>query len=192
MENFNRCIKNPYRRIIMTQLNFNAREVSPAEEYGIIPEGWYTAIIVESEMRPTKDGRGQYLSLQFKIMEGEHTNRIVFTNLNLKNANSIAQEIAYRQLSAIAHAVNVLDVQDSNQLHNLPLQIKVKVRPPQNGYGENNQIAAYKAVENQAQMQPQSQPQAQPQTQYQPPAQEQTSPEWATETESTPPWVQNG
>lgn len=133
----------------MAQLNFDASTVSPSESIEAIPAGWYNAQIDQSEMKPTKDGSGAYLELRFSILDGQYASRKVFTRLNLRNANPVAQEIAYRQLSAICHAIGVLQVQDSQQLHGRPLKIKVKVRAASGDYEASNEISAFKSINEQ-------------------------------------------
>lgn len=131
----------------MATLNFDASQVKPDEgRVGPVPAGWYNAIIEASEIKPTRDGLGNYLALTFKIIDGDFANRKVFNNLNIKNANPQTVEIAYAQLSAIAHAVKVMQVQDSAQLHNIPLKIKVSVRPASGDYEAANDIKAFKDI----------------------------------------------
>ena len=131
----------------MAQLNFDARTVVPdTGQQDPVPAGWYKVVMDKSEMKPTKDGTGMRLEMQFKVIDGQYTNRKIFEGLNLQNANPVAQEIAYKQLSAVAHAVNVLMVEDSSQLHNIPLQIKVKLKPAQGQYDAGNSIVAYKNI----------------------------------------------
>ena len=44
----------------MASLNgFNANEVDPAADFEAVPPGEYTAIITESETKPTKAGRSE-------------------------------------------------------------------------------------------------------------------------------------
>lgn len=133
----------------MSQLNFDATTVSPSESIEAIPAGWYNAQIDQSEMKPTKDGSGAYLELRFSVLDGQYANRKVFTRLNVRNNNPVAQEIAYKQLSAICHATGVLRVQDSQQLHGLPLKIKVKVRAASGDYEASNEISSFKNVNEQ-------------------------------------------
>lgn len=132
----------------MAQLGFDARQVAPQAALEIIPAGWYKAAMDESEMKPTRDATGSYLACRFNLLEGQYAGRKVFTNLNLRNANAKTVEIAFAQLSAIAHAVGVMDVQDSSQLHGRPLMIKLKVRKDDSGeYEDRNEISSYKAVD---------------------------------------------
>ena len=131
----------------LSAYNFNAEEVEPSSSFDPIPAGWYTAIISNSEMKATRDGYGEYLSLTLQIIEGQHENRLVFARLNLKNANDKAVDIARKDLAAICRAVGVMSPQGSEQLHDIPLMIKVKVRPASGDYEASNDIGGYKAVE---------------------------------------------
>ena len=133
----------------MALINFDASQVQPSEAMEAIPAGWYNAAIDESDVKPTKDGNGSYLHLRFTIMDGQYANRKVFTRLNIRNANPVAQEIAYKQLSAICHAVGVMQVADTGQLHGQPMKIKVKVRAATGEYEASNEISGFKNINEQ-------------------------------------------
>lgn len=120
---------------------FDASGIEPTTAYDLLPAGKYRAQIVESEMRVTKNGMGQFLWLMLDILEGEYKGRKIFDQLNLVNPNPTTVEIAQRALSAICHATGKLQVGDSEELHLVPMTIQVKIRPPKNGYGESNAIA---------------------------------------------------
>ena len=134
----------------MALLNFNAANVEPSEAFVPIPADWYVAQITKSEMKPTKDGTGAYLELELTVIAGDHAKRKVFDRIHLENKNPVAVDIAMKTLSAICHAVNVIQVADSQQLHGLPLQVKVSVKPArtENGttYEPSNEVKGYKAV----------------------------------------------
>lgn len=121
--------------------SFDATSVEPTTAHELLPAGKYTAQIVESEMRVTKNGMGQFLWLMLDILDGEQKGRKIFDQLNLVNPNPTTVEIAQRTLSAICHATGKMQVSDSEELHLNPMTIQVKVRPPKNGYGESNAIA---------------------------------------------------
>lgn len=134
----------------MALLNFNAANVEPSEAFAPIPADWYVAQITKSEMKPTKDGTGAFLELELTVIAGDHAKRKVFDRIHLENKNPVAVDIAMKTLSAICHAVNVIQVADSQQLHGLPLQVKVSVKPArtENGttYEPSNEVKGYKAV----------------------------------------------
>lgn len=126
---------------------FDANQVEPNAPYEVIPEGEYRIQITNSSMENTKDNTGQYLKLELEIMEGQQAGRKLFDRLNLVNRNQQAMEIAQRTLSAICHAVGVLTVNDSEQLHMRPMLAKVKVVDRKDRPGEkSNEIGSYKAA----------------------------------------------
>ena len=124
---------------------FDATQVEPTTDFDTLPAGRYNAEISDSDMRTNSKGTGEYLWLEFTILDGPHAGRKLWSQLNLVNPSSQAVEIAQRELSAICHAVGKLRVQDSIELHNIPLEINVKVKNSPE-YGQQNIIRGYKAL----------------------------------------------
>jgi hypothetical protein len=119
---------------------FDATAIEPIQSLEVLPPGNYTAQIVNSDIRLTKDGEGHYLFLEIDVLEGPCQGRKLFDRLNLKNAKSQTVEIAKRTLSAICHATGCMQLKDSKELHMIPFLAIVTVQPPKNGYGETNKI----------------------------------------------------
>ena len=94
----------------MAKLNdtFDASQVDPAKPNEPLPPGDYPVQIIQSEMRVTKAGTGQYLWLEMEILDGEAKGRKLWDRLNLVNASDQARQIAERTLSAICHATGVM------------------------------------------------------------------------------------
>ena len=126
---------------------FNADDFSDIESYSILPAGTYTAPIVASENKPTKNGNGSYLELQLEIIDGQYAGRKVWDRLNLRNPNQTAVEIAMRTLASICKAIGIKTPRDSSELHNKPLSVKVSVRE-YNG-NESNEVKKYMPAERQ-------------------------------------------
>lgn len=150
---------------------FDANQVKPNEAFEALPAGWYNAKIINSECKPTKDNESGYLQFELEVIDGEHKGRKVFDRLNLWNKSVQASEIAQRQLSAYCHATGVFILQDSNQLHGIPLKIKLSIRQSE-GYEPSNDVKAVKHIQDTA---PSAQtnplpPSAFPQTAVQPAA----------------------
>ena len=136
----------------MSQLTFDATNHETLGTYDALPAGWYNAAIDASEMKATKDGTGAYLQLSFKILDGFANGRKVFARLNLQNSNPTAQEIAYKTLSSIMHATGQLRINDSAELHAIPMKIKLKVRAGDEKYEASNDITAYDNVNSNHEM----------------------------------------
>ena len=122
---------------------FDARTVEASEPMGPIPAGTYTAMMIESDKKTNKAGTGQYLFVKFQIQSGEYAGRKVSAFLNLWNANETAKEIAFRDMAAICQAVGVMQPNDSQDLHNIPLDIVVGVRDPDEQGRVFNDIKGY-------------------------------------------------
>jgi hypothetical protein len=127
----------------IAELGFDARTVEPNEGFDVMPAGEYDAVIVNSEVKPTNAGDGKYLKLELQILNGQFQNRKVWDQLNIWNPNAQAVQIAKGTLSAICRAVNVLTPQDSAELHNKPMRIKLAVKKDAE-YGDKNVVKSYK------------------------------------------------
>lgn len=127
----------------MATLNFDAHQVEPASGKDPIPAGKYVVAISNSEMHPTKNGTGQYLELEYQVIEGEHKGRKVWSRHNLHHANAQAVQIARGELSAICRAVGVMAPKDSAELHNLPLTVTVKLKKREDTGEMTNEVTAW-------------------------------------------------
>lgn len=123
---------------------FNPNNVEPEDGFKPVPPGWYPATIERAEVRETKAGTGNYLSLQFSILGNSYGNRKVFTNINLKNPNKTCEDIGHRELASLCLALRIAGLQSSDELLNKDLRIKVKVTAPKGKEGE----AGYREPEN--------------------------------------------
>ena len=132
----------------MAQINFQAQNYEPASSPEPIPNAWYTAMIVESDYKQAseaaKDPNGWYYSFTFEITEGPYKNRKIYQNYNVTNINQEAVDIAYKDLSSLYRAIGAEteNITDTVQLHNRPMEIKVKIRPARGDYEASNTIAS--------------------------------------------------
>lgn len=128
-------------------MQFNAGQHAERQHNSLMPAGWYVVQIVNSEVKPTKTPGGARLNLQFKIMQGDFAGRVMFGGYNVKNANPVAVQIAMEELAELSRAVKVPVWNDTEQLHGIPFNLKVKVRQ-QPGYEPNNEPQIYQAFDN--------------------------------------------
>lgn len=114
----------------MVALNFNAHNVEPSSgERQILPEGWYRALIIKTEQKPVKDSDDKKfflaMTMQLQSVETGQTYEGVVNRFNLWNDNPEAVRIAQGDLSKLCHVLRVFDITNTEQLHNIPFQIKV-------------------------------------------------------------------
>lgn len=134
-------------------LNYDATNAPINRPLDPIPSGWYNAKVVETAQEPTRAGDGHFLKVTTEIIDGPFAGRKLFDQLNLWNSNPTAVEIAYKTLGAIQHATGVLNMQHTDQLLNIPLKVKVKLKParqetnpdgtPGKSYDASNDVKGY-------------------------------------------------
>lgn len=128
----------------MAKLNLNPADFEGLNDGApeILPVGEYTMQIVQSEMRSTKAGDGEYLWLEFEILGPKYTGRKFWERLNLFNKNEVTVKVAKKQLAAISAALNFATLPtDSDQLHFKPL--KVAITHKENKQGSLETRASY-------------------------------------------------
>lgn len=122
----------------MAILNFSANAfdgVEAPQENTILPQGEYQMQIVQSELRTTKAGTGQYLWLEFDIVNGPCTpGRKFWDRLNIENPNEQTKKIALSQLLAICKAAGfAFPPSDSQELHFKPIKVVIKHKENKQG-----------------------------------------------------------
>lgn len=132
----------------MAQFQFDTGSVEKRESnYELLPAGWYPAQVTESEIVPLKSGNGQALKLTFTVLSDAYRGRKIWARLNVKHTNSQAETIAQQQLRELCESIGVARLSDTVELHNKPVQIKVKVRKDDTGqYEDQNEVSGFKAA----------------------------------------------
>lgn len=114
----------------MAQFRFNtASAPAPAatSSYDPLPKGNYEMIVTASEFKPTKAGTGHYIEFTMQVISGEHSGRRHWERLNVDNPNQTAQEIAEAALASLCLACGVSDLEDTEQLHDIPFIARVDI-----------------------------------------------------------------
>lgn len=128
-------------------------EDAESMEFKVLPVGWYPAEIVKTEVKDTKDKTGKYIALKFRILENveidgvevQSEGRFVFTNLNIVNKNETAVRIARSDLKKICAAVgHENELEDTVDLHNIDLQVKLSVKEATSEWPAKNEIKDYR------------------------------------------------
>ncbi len=132
----------------MANFSFDTGAVEKRENnYELLPAGWYTAQISASEIRDMKSGNGQALKLTFDVLSEGYRGRKIWVQLNIRHTNPKAQTIAQQQLRELCEAIGLARFNDTTELHNKPVGIKVKIRESENPqYEDQNDVAGYKPV----------------------------------------------
>ena len=130
----------------MAQFQFDSSTVEKRENsYELLPAGWYMAQVTESDVVQIKSGNGQALKLTFEVLSPGYRGRKVWARLNVRHTNPTAETIAQQQLRDLCESVGIARFSDTTQLHNKPVQIKLKIRKDETGqYEDQNEVTAFK------------------------------------------------
>jgi hypothetical protein len=118
-------------------------------------------------VRATKTGTGSYLRVEFT--GSDPAGRKVWSNYNVRNANSAAETIGRQQLAELLRAIGKPKLGDTDELIGSAVSIKVKVREAANGYDASNEVAGSKSLDGAAPPAPAAAPKASAPTKAAPP-----------------------
>jgi len=168
----------------LLDMQFDQNEIQDAHknDFDPIPAGTYTAEITRSEIKDNASGSGNRLSLGLKIIDGHHAGRLIFQDITLRNNNQIAQQIGRKQMAQLVSACGKSSVQDSSDLHGIPMEIKVAIRIDKTGqYDPSNEVKKFAAIAGSRpkfSAQPQVTASGQPTSAQQPAAAQSDLPPW--------------
>ena len=117
----------------------------------ILEPGEYTAALVKSEKKGPNDKGNSMIACEFEVTDGEKQGRRFWSNLNLWNTNSMAVDIAQRELNSIMHACGKLRIADTEELHGIPMRVTLKIekggaKAGGGNYDDANRPTAFKPL----------------------------------------------
>lgn len=129
---------------------YDAEQMPESTDFTPLPDGWYQAKVVKSDLNDTKDGSGKYINNQFEILGPSYQGRMVFGMINIVNGGpkkDTVESIGQGQLRALMLAGGLTRVGDTDQLVGIECEIKLGLDKAQNGYEAKNVIKAFRAIE---------------------------------------------
>lgn len=123
-------------------------DLTGAQEQGVaLPDGTYTVIVDEAEVKTTSNGIGQYIKVKFRVTDGPHSGRPIWEQFNIKNQNAQAVQIGLGQLKGFMRAFgypNPNRLESTAEL--LGLKGTVKTKQKTDDYGTKAEIKGYGAA----------------------------------------------
>jgi hypothetical protein len=104
---------------------YDASQGDQMSDRSVLPAGEYLAAIAKSGVSDTRKGDGRKVDLEFEVLDGPHRGRRFWSTLNLWNPSPDSVEMAQRELNSICHAVGKLRVADTEELHGIPMLVKL-------------------------------------------------------------------
>ena len=118
------------------------------KSYDPIPNGNYLVTFDRVSEVATKKGDGSFVKASFKVEEGDHKGRLIFTNFLINHSNPKAASIGKEQLSKCLKALGVYKGfegigNDATQLESFigrELIVELGIEAGTNGYSDRNKV----------------------------------------------------
>lgn len=105
----------------MAEFSFDPNRHAAGAAMEPLPDGQYTMTVIDSERRTPRSGDGQYIQLALRVMNGNHEGRVIFHRLHVVTANATTRRIAEAELASICRAAGINKLNDTAQLHSIPI-----------------------------------------------------------------------
>lgn len=130
---------------------FRPEDHEDPQEFDALPAGWYEVQIVKSEIRTSKkNSQNAYLWLEFIVGNSDgFDGRKMWAILNVWSTNPQAARIGSSELRQLCIACGRLQgaVEESEELHNIPIMVKTK--PEAGEKGDQTKIIKYAPINDQ-------------------------------------------
>lgn len=125
--------------------NFNASEHEAFQDFSPLPQGVYRMAVEASELKATRAGNGTLLCITWTVLEGQYHNRKVWQNINIDNQSAAATQIGKRQLADLVRACGLERINDSSELHGIPVDVKLRISKVKEGteFEPQNEVKGY-------------------------------------------------
>jgi Protein of unknown function (DUF669) len=116
----------------------------------LLPKGKYKAEITDATVGPTKNGKGQAVSLTWTITEGEYEHRLLFQRILIQHDSPEAQKFGRMKFKDVCAACGITGtITDLSVLCLKPCLVSVTVRKDEGGqYDDKNEISRVSPVVN--------------------------------------------
>lgn len=119
-------------------IEFDASEYDTEDQrernFEELPAGVYRLEVIQSDVEPTKSGKGTALKLRFNVIEPEElAGRLLFASLNIQNDNDTAERIGKQELAKLWRATGHRPDEkpkDSTELHSISFIARVGLGKP--------------------------------------------------------------
>lgn len=124
---------------------FDFSTVDIKDSFDPLPPNDYIIEMIDSEVRQTKVGDGEYMAARFRVCDGPYENRNFFINVTMESQNPVALSIGEKAMAQICAAVGLQKLlENTNELHNIPMLARLAIEEGKNGYPARNKVVWYK------------------------------------------------
>lgn len=135
----------------MDFFNIDFSEVKSTGNFEPVPIGTYLVISDDAELKTTKNGEGNYISIKYKIIDGDQEGRFLFSNYNIINKNPEAQKIGQQQLKNFMDAAGLKQAKFKSPTEFVGYKAVAVVKHKTDSYGTKAIISYFKPLDAKAQ-----------------------------------------
>ena len=130
----------------MAKLQFNSAGKDTGGDFEPLPVGDYNMMVIETEINRNKKDTGDYLKVVLHCLDEEYAGRRVYEYININHPNEKVVAIAERQLAELCNACGVLELEDTQELHEIPIVVRLKVEAGNEQFGPSNKVKKFMAA----------------------------------------------
>lgn len=112
-----------------------------------MPKGKYHVVVIDSELKDTKDLTGRYIKVVLEVQGGEFDGRKLFHNFNIQNANPMATQIGLGQLKKMMRVSGKTSFQLKSPVELCGLHVTASVGIKKDDQGESNIVKDFFPVQ---------------------------------------------
>jgi len=136
----------------------------PKDVFTPVPLGKYVAQINKSDYKETNEskkrgeqaiqrdpygGHSYYQQYDFTVLKGQHSGRIIFCRLHVKNRNQEMEEKENQRAHQLGRILGSPNFSDTEELHGIPLIIRVRITKPTKKYPfKGNDVNGFYPLDN--------------------------------------------
>lgn len=118
-------------------------------DFAPLPDGTYQARIVTSDEYENKKKTGRIIEFQWQIDGPTHAGRRLWQRINYIHQSETAQTIGQQDLKSITDgARKPHGIAKTEELHGIPMMIRVKLKDDGKGFGPQNVVGRAKPLSN--------------------------------------------
>lgn len=115
---------------------FNHKEVDYSNDNEILPVGEYVCIVEKIEER-APEGKTPYVSVQLKVAQGDHKNRVIFDN------NYLSEKAMKMTSQKLGRMVDACKANNILQCQGKLVKVKLGLEPASEKYSAKNVVKEY-------------------------------------------------
>jgi hypothetical protein len=131
--------------------SFTYSEDDLKDDFAPIPDGTYDVEVMDTDVKAKPETGSKFISTTLRIVEGEYEGRRLFVNITVDSPNPKALAMGRKLLASLCNAIGMpvgFQLENSSDLHNVPVKAVVYTQEAKNGYPERNAVRTFKKIDD--------------------------------------------